>query len=315
MQCNQTCPRDTYEQTYDNFKNNPVDISRAPSRYCISVLEQSVCAPLLYRHYVHHHNDISGFSGYAPVSLSFCTLYLFKKGKPGFLMDSRLYKPGYGEIIVLPPDRIHSVFYYALEELDYYEIDFPQEFFTMLPESSPFRRLFFPAQEVPKPLLCLNRQDTGQLFRLLEECDNLIRHPDSNTDYALYSLFIRLAILTVGARELESNTKTERRIPPTLETALKYISENYLTIQDTKQIAEHCHISVSYLCRIFKRSLGTTPIAYINSQKLSRAKELLRNGCNVTEACYASGFNSYNYFIAIFRKTMGLTPDEYRKQK
>lgn len=315
MNSNRSAEESTFAQTLRAFNESSIDSARTTSRYKVAAFGKSPSAPILYRHYVHHHNDASGFEGYAPQTLSYCALYIFQKGKLGFLIDSRLYTPGYGEIIFLPSGQTHSVFYYALEDLDYYEIDFPRAFFDMLPDDSPFHQLFYTAQNPAKHLISLDRPNTEHLLRLLDKCDSLIKQPNINIEFSLYSLFIRLTVLICDGRDLEWNAKADHKTPQTLETALKYITDNYLTLNDTKQIAEHCHISVSYLCRMFKQTLGTTPIEYINSQKISHAKNMLRKGCNVTEACFSSGFNSYNYFISTFKKAVGKTPAAYRRQE
>ena len=47
---------------------------------------------------------------------------------------------------------------------------------------------------------------------------------------------------------------------------------------------------------------------------LCLAKRILEQGASVTEACYESGFNDCSYFIKCFRKSVGFTPYQYRKQ-
>ena len=108
--------------------------------------------------------------------------------------------------------------------------------------------------------------------------------------------------------DIESN-----KFAPLIGTAIKYIDENYLSISKINEVSNHCYISESYLCRIFRRQLGISPIDVINSRKIIHAKKLLGNGYDVTDTCFASGFNSYCYFIALFKKATGMTPAKYRK--
>ncbi len=89
--------------------------------------------------------------------------------------------------------------------------------------------------------------------------------------------------------------------------------ENYLWIKITEEIARHFHISTSYLCRIFKNHLHSSPLDFVNENKLVYAKYLLQNGLSVTEACYDAGFNNYNYFITLFKEKMGKTPGKYAR--
>ena len=56
-----------------------------------------------------------------------------------------------------------------------------------------------------------------------------------------------------------------------------------------------------------------------NTMKLSEVKELLNaevyTGADRldTEVCEACGFESPSYFASIFRRTFGMSPEEYRK--
>ena len=43
------------------------------------------------------------------------------------------------------------------------------------------------------------------------------------------------------------------------------------------------------------------------------AAELLLNGDSVEEASRASGFSSVQYFCRVFRRSIGMTPGEFRK--
>jgi len=47
---------------------------------------------------------------------------------------------------------------------------------------------------------------------------------------------------------------------------------------------------------------------------LAIAAKYLAGGCTVAEACEKSGVSDYSYFIALFRKTYGLTPLQYQKK-
>jgi len=51
----------------------------------------------------------------------------------------------------------------------------------------------------------------------------------------------------------------------------------------------------------------------IQIKKIALAKSMLIAGSNVTETCFACGFNDCSYFIRIFRKYAGMTPAAYRR--
>jgi len=81
-----------------------------------------------------------------------------------------------------------------------------------------------------------------------------------------------------------------------------------------KEIAENLNMSYSGFRRIFKELSGTSPLKYILEIKLNEAKLLLSNSTkSVKEISYSLNFDNPDYFVIFFKKRMGLTPVEYRK--
>ena len=55
---------------------------------------------------------------------------------------------------------------------------------------------------------------------------------------------------------------------------------------------------------------------YFLEYRLSQALNLLKNSDNaISEVALQSGFSTISYFISVFRKKMGVTPLEYKKNK
>ena len=91
---------------------------------------------------------------------------------------------------------------------------------------------------------------------------------------------------------------------------LKYLNEDF----NMEYLCSSMHISHSHLCRIFKQHENMSPIAYINTLKMERAKELLKNtSMSVLEVSSASGFREYEYFLRLFKRCLGVSPTTYRK--
>lgn len=86
-----------------------------------------------------------------------------------------------------------------------------------------------------------------------------------------------------------------------------------LLIENT---ASTCFISPSYLSSLFKQDTGTTIVDYINSQRVDRAAVLLATtDRSIAAVAAAVGILDVNYFTKIFKKQLGTTSTQYRREK
>ena len=68
------------------------------------------------------------------------------------------------------------------------------------------------------------------------------------------------------------------------------------------------------MSRHFKNVFNTNFTDFINMYRLETAVKLLdETNANITEIALESGFQSVRSFHSFFKKTMGLSPSEYRK--
>lgn len=101
-----------------------------------------------------------------------------------------------------------------------------------------------------------------------------------------------------------------------VEQALSFTKEHYadpdLSIQ---KVCGHLHISSGYFCGIFKKEVQLTFLQYLMQIRMEAAKELLRSTeMKSFEIAGQVGFAEPNYFSFCFKKHIGVSPKEYRKQ-
>jgi|GEM_PF-413939 len=100
-----------------------------------------------------------------------------------------------------------------------------------------------------------------------------------------------------------------------LDLAVQYISENFADESlNVDRVAAVAGMSESHFRRIFKSAYHLSPVKYINSIRLNRAKEMIRySGASFSEIASKTGFANLYYFSRIFKKEIGCTPSEYRE--
>jgi len=79
-------------------------------------------------------------------------------------------------------------------------------------------------------------------------------------------------------------------------------------------LAEKLNLTNNYISSYFKEKTGTNLNFYINNFRIKKAVELLENSSlKIADISCKVGFSSDNTFRRIFKKHIGKTPDEYRK--
>jgi transcriptional regulator GlxA family with amidase domain len=78
-------------------------------------------------------------------------------------------------------------------------------------------------------------------------------------------------------------------------------------------LASHAHMSVRGFARAFRREVGVTPAAYVETVRIERAVELLQTtAAGADQIAAACGFGSAETFRRAFRRRLGVTPGDYR---
>jgi AraC-like DNA-binding protein len=93
----------------------------------------------------------------------------------------------------------------------------------------------------------------------------------------------------------------------------EYIDANYDQKPDVQVVAAKVFLSTAAFCRYFKRQTNMTFTDFVNQYRIERAKNLLMQDQNVTETCYAVGFESLSYFNKLFNKIVGTNPSLFKK--
>ena len=100
-----------------------------------------------------------------------------------------------------------------------------------------------------------------------------------------------------------------------IEESLRYIEENLGGDLSLDSLARHAMLSPFHFSRIFKEETGFSPHQYLIAVRVDYARYLLRSGSLPTkEIAYRCGFSSSAAFCTCFKKIMGQSPGDYRRQ-
>lgn len=97
--------------------------------------------------------------------------------------------------------------------------------------------------------------------------------------------------------------------------ALGFIEDNYMNKFSVEQLAALCHLSPTHFRRTFQSLMHVSPLAYLNSVRITRACGLLLNtNHTILSIAELTGFSTLSNFNRQFYRAMQLSPREYRQQ-
>ena len=149
----------------------------------------------------------------------------------------------------------------------------------------------------------------GQVQQLLAE----IRQPQSDSPRLMMAhlqLFLGHLLRQYGQR------RHELHFPPPFEALMGFIAERLtavppLTIDD---LCQQSSLSRSRVFQLFEQHVGQSPISYINSQRIERAKQWLQTSDKlITDIGLELGYTTSQHFATVFKRITGMAPSEYRQ--
>ena len=97
--------------------------------------------------------------------------------------------------------------------------------------------------------------------------------------------------------------------------ALQYVERNLSNTELSLQmVANALFVSPQHLSRVFKHETGDTFGTFLAQARIRRAMVLLRQPkLKMYEVSSRCGYSSQYYFSSTFKKALGISPNEYRK--
>ena len=100
-----------------------------------------------------------------------------------------------------------------------------------------------------------------------------------------------------------------------IEKSISYLHEKFGESISVEELARECGLSVYYYIKVFRAYTGQTPYDFLIDIRLQKARNLLTETDETVEAVALSvGFSESKNFIACFKKRLGITPLQFRKQ-
>ncbi len=159
----------------------------------------------------------------------------------------------------------------------------------------------------------------AKLFAIMRMINDEISAGD-----AISHLFVEHLVNLVCLQLIRTHSTTSTALSPGPRNGLAdwqvkrvstYMRDNLARDIRLQELADLLNLSRFHFCTAFRTATGCTPHQWLTNQRLSYAKQLLKDGTlRITEIALVVGYETPSAFSATFRRVIGLTPSEYRRR-
>jgi len=163
-------------------------------------------------------------------------------------------------------------------------------------------------ERLTEPLASRGPLDKKSLSALSDTLDRAAQ--EARTIGELFSAYRRAVQDVVAAVERPVAARQDR----SLRVAVEYIHQHYVEPLRLERVAKMAGFTASHFSKLFIKREEMPFEQYVRGLRIERARQLLSSSeINVTRISELSGFNTPQYFCRVFRRMLGVTPLEYRK--
>ncbi len=254
-----------------------------------------------------------------PNQHEFFEMVYIKKGKAVFEIAGKPAPIGPNDIVIIKPNQTHKLIVQSQEGCEFIVLSFRfinqrnSEFSEVPLEDF----LNFVSGKESGAFITLKVSQKNEIIiilnRILKEKNNI----EIGSEFLNHLLVMELFVFISRALKMEWESSIRNKSPKIKELihiSAKYIHNNFerdITISD---IAKYVFLSSSYFTRAFKDEMGVSPINYLLSVRVERAKEMLSGSdLKISDIALSVGFSNQQRFNEIFKKHTSMTPLQYRK--
>ena len=142
---------------------------------------------------------------------------------------------------------------------------------------------------------------------------------ETNNEYIIKGKFLELIGILIqyyNRKSKEGKTKSQKHIKE-IEDTMVYINQHYNDNITLEQLAQIANMNKFHYCTVFKNINHQTVWDYISERRINTSLNYLNSTqkkMTILEIATLCGFNNTVNFNKCFKKIMGMTPSEYRKQ-
>lgn len=236
------------------------------------------------------------------------SLWLIVKGRGEFTIDGTTYPAEPGKLFFFIPDMVVERTTAPDEPLEFYFVRF---YYTAAYRHQE-QWILEPKPKDTFPLTgMITLHNTLPFITMIEQLYSTYQHRGhirSMRRRVMFQEFLILLVQDLRAQKISGDTTAA------IELTQDYMIEHYHELQTLEQLAQMAGLSVSHYSRLFKKTVGYSPIDYLTHLRMDRARELLiLSDYRFKTIANSVGYQDEFYFSRVFKKVIGLSPRDYLK--
>ncbi len=230
-------------------------------------------------------------------------IYYFISGKCTYTIEGTAYALKPHDILFKRPLEAHKLTVNS-DDVPYERIgiSLPIDFFQSL---DPDNTVFAPM--MTRPLGTGNRFTSMDFGHGL--CTEMMERLSKNGGEMTHAEILSIVLFVTAEASRVLRSKTEiKRASDTATRLIDYVNEHLFEDISLSGVSERFFLSQSQINRIFKTNTGSSLGQYVTTKRLLTARDRIRSGIPVSEACFTCGYNDYSSFYRAYLKYFGHTP-------
>lgn len=239
---------------------------------------------------------------YGPIARDKYILHYVYEGEGTLCIEDREFSVKAGQAFLIPPKTVS--WYQASEENPWHYIWIQFHGFKVMDMA---KKAGF-TKKTPVYIPLESGQKVGDCLREIFE--------NYDEEFACIGNVYRLFQLIKNTTSIQI-PEEERTVPyqEYVQKSIEYMTQKYSEPIRISDIAKHCGLERSYMSKMFKEATGYTPQEYLMEYRMNKAKQLLKDtDMPVQHVSYSVGYNDPFAFSKLFKKEVGMSPTEYRKE-
>lgn len=240
-------------------------------------------------------------------------LFYFIHGDGSIQIEGKHYTIHSGDIFFTNPDEL---FHCTIDPSKYHErivLHLRPDFLHTLPcDNAPLLHVFQHGigNDVSAQLV-----HEYNLDQLLSNILTFVQNPTpANNILVLCKIAELLIQLNHAAEANHSQLPESSNATSLIDMVLEYLNGHFGENISISSVAGRFNINQSHLSHIFKNHTGMSLWNYVTLRRLHMFNHLIRQNHSIEDACYQVGFQNYSNFFRLYKKYMGMTPTEFKRQ-